>query len=313
MSYPSNAWEPHIFGFWPTGIIHLGKELSRTKSYSTPQTVRQKPVGTTITPSPMAKRKHAGSSSSSKRRKTSGRRRRSSRRRSYSRRRRRGSKLVGYRATRMLGQQVGSAKCKQAEVLNANAVGTFNLRTLYDAEMLAISHGDGPGQRLTNKVNFRGFQIWLGVKNRSSQSVCVHIAIISPRDSDTPTSTDFFRNYGANRGQDFSGLSNVEYNTLAINTDKNLVLKKFKFRLAGATESSTSEEAGDELSYRQFHWYEPINRQLRFSSTSATTPETGKIFFCMWLARPMDSGTTASANQVYRDLRVVNCFREPKN
>ena len=263
------------------------------------------------------KRKHAGSSGSRKRSRTSSRRkrrthrRRRSSKRSHSRSR---SRLVGFRATRMLGQVVGSSKCKQRSIDNSSGV-DMDTRTFYTNELIAVTHGEDPDQRLTNKINCRGIQIHMELKNNRGTAINIHFAIVSPRDGDSATAVDWFKGYGQNRNQNFSGANttNMEMNTLPVNTDKFLLLKRFTIQLAGNTEANTIEDAGDTMSYRHVKFYQAINRQLRFSSTSATTPETGKVFLVMWACPQCSQDLTQDTDGIRRSIRTILCFREPKN
>ena len=254
------------------------------------------------------KRKHAGTSHSSSKKRRVVRRRVVTRKRTTRRRR---SRLVGSRAAKLLGYKPGKQSCKQAEtVASADEMAT---RDLAEQELFFLSHGDNPAQRLTNRVNLRGLKIMAEVRNLSDRGHWIHMAVLSPRDSDTISTTGFFRSYGDSEGQDFDAtLTNLELNTLPINTSKYLVLKKFKFYLAGGTETSGFEDVGTEMSVKSINWYQKINRQMRFASTSSTLPESGRIYLVWWCATPGIVTTEQVTGVIRFSRRVICAFREPR-
>ncbi|AIF71500.1 putative capsid protein [McMurdo Ice Shelf pond-associated circular DNA virus-1] len=266
--------------FMPWGRSSLMRHWDNDyKQYNDPKTIQYKDGS-------MAKRKSAsvtvfGGQASSKRARTRsmGRIRRVTRyrrgRRGASRKR---TSSYGARARRQIGERVGTHSAKTKVVEDAVTTFAMSTRTLYNLVVSEVLEGTERNERVNDKVNFRGIKVFLQAYNALNTPVNFHVAYLSPKVGQTIDTTDFFRSERIARGRNFATieLSSLEMRTLPINTDRYVVLKHMRMRLAAATEASTIFEDGGRPSLMTAQFYLPIKRQLRFEGPGSDTPIDGK-------------------------------------
>lgn len=242
------------------------------------------------------------------------RRRYSYRKRSASRRRR--SKI------RMLYNPKGSSNSKVVQKFPSFGGGTFpNMRTriLYSNALTLIPHGDERNNREHNVVNVNGIRIQAQLANLEEIPILCNIAIVHPRSALSTltevTSTNFFRDYGSKRQDNFgTNLNSIQMSMNPINTDIYTVLYRKRFVLPNAklSESGVAFDNQSKSSYTFWDKYIPIKRQLRFADSTTQNPDDGHLILVCWfdeLLNPAD--TDASTGGVVRaQWRELLYFRE---
>jgi len=262
-----------------------------------------------------------------------GRRRYGGRRRRMGRRRRRNNDVW---SRRNIGHRVGTTTTKAFQTVQV--ADTFSSRDLQQHNMTLIpkTTTNDVNERQRNIANIRGFKIYLQLENLGQIHLTLNIAVISPKDTRAtviPTN-DFFRDPTSDdRAVAFSdSRSNQQMSKYGINPDLYTVLrhKRYYLNALTLTEANTfgtgtnTDEAGFETQYPQlqrtkgasfknFEWWVPLKRQLRWTGGSGNTESRSKVWLVYWVDEfGADTGSLAITNACSRDLRVHTFFREPK-
>lgn len=172
------------------------------------------------------------------------------------------------------------------------ALGTRSLAT----NNLTVIGGGGTGEdeRHRQIINCKGIQVCYHVRALKDFPVFFNAAIIALKHNQSGVSaTEFFRSNNGDRGTNFSTtLTALELAYLPINADLYTILRHHRHQLNARIDGTqTNSDAGPGNWISKKIWL-PVNRQLRFENTiasSATTP----IYFVFWCDRMDAAGGTA--------------------
>lgn len=226
----------------------------------------------------------------------------------------RGAKRMRF-SPKSFGEQVGTSLTKQRIMNNQNTTNQ-NTRTLYALNLTAIPKGQGRNQRERTLVNYRGAKCCISMRNNANTPMYMNWAVVHPKvdESTPPSTTNFFRSNGNERGQDFDNtLSSQQFHCLKINTDKFTILKHKRFRLGPANNiSDYGTQTGN--SFKNIEWYIKIKRQLRYETDASTLPVTGNVYLLHWADRMFDdSGQVPRGGEISVQEYCVGFFRDAKN
>lgn len=211
-----------------------------------------------------------------------------------------------------VGHRVGTSNAKRVQ--DNTPLVTINPEVLYSVQLLnivkqATTAPNELNRRRTDTVNFRGIKFCVNARAEGALGTAiawVNIAIISPRSDLTSASpipnAEFFRNpTGDSRDIAFNdaSLDNMDYDCVAINTDKYTVHKRIKFKIGPAQSTEGRRESSLE-------WYMKINRQIRYEEGNQF-PE-GKNMYMVWWFSTSDGGTPN--NSIRFQYNFVKYFRE---
>lgn len=219
-------------------------------------------------------------------------------------------------STKNVGEAPGTSNAKRNKSVETS--GNRNSRTLYSEQLIEIPQGQDLDQREQHAIKVSGFKICMEIRNLANMPLYCNFAILSPKETSTISTADFFRRTAGNsRAEDFdTTLSANEMHCSGINTDKYTVLwHKRRSLVALASGGNTVSLTGK--SWMNLNFYKKIQRQVRFDSSTATSPTNGKVFFVYWFdlfgalgASPaLTSVATVSLKTVcyFRDSKVCGC------
>lgn len=218
-------------------------------------------------------------------------------------------------STRNVGEPVGTSTSKRFTSKDTTSVAKDS-RTLYSEELTIIPHSSNNviDNRQRNIVNLRGFKICMEFLNNIGQTQYFHVAIVSPKNSNsTVETTDFFRGTGSSRAVDFGqALSSLDFHCRGINTDKYTVLMHKRYRIQGNSNSTYVDRSG--RNYMNMMMYKKIKRQLRFEQTADNSPISGRIFLVYWSDLFATADGTAPTTGAYAvGERHIAYFKEPSH
>lgn len=232
------------------------------------------------------------------------------------------------RGRRNVGHRVGASNCKRRLILQggwqAYPKATLNQTNLTQIGAVGTTPGD-LDNRQRNLVNLRGFRFDFELRNKLVYACYCNIAVVSPKDNDSIIDNDFFRANGSDeRAINFTdgrAESAVFMHMAAINTDKYNVLMHHRFTLGGRQDGSGGSDpafqsSGTLTSYRRYHKYLPVNRQIRFDNNTSIQPESGNCYLIWWFNRMGESATIVPetpANTCDFGVRAVTYFRDSAN
>lgn len=219
-----------------------------------------------------------------------------------------------------IGEKVGTGNSKTVTAASndgdALLAQTFDSATLNKVAITTISRGDALNARERGIVNSRGFKLDFIVGNLSPRSQAFHYAIVSPKDSDTVSETEFFRAYNSDRARDFVdiGTSGIDGMVNPINADKFTIFKhgKLMLKYTGTRPTGNGIASDSQSGQKKVSLWIPTARQLRYSDvdSSCQTP----MWLLWWSFNPMKLATDAlEADALRFQYRVVHHFKEPKN
>ena len=202
--------------------------------------------------------------------------------RAYRRYRRRSRKRKALFSRQSIGNPVGHSNAKRTEVANTG----FNAqdsRTLYSESLTDMPFGQNIDERQRNIINYRGCQVCLEVRNERAELMYFNVAVLHRKDSDgAPSTADFFRGAGSDRGLDFAnGRNSCEFRMTPINSDIYTVLRHKRY-LIGPAVGATLYNEHRRPNYLTLRWYMKIKRQLRYNNNAVVTPEKGHVYLCYW-------------------------------
>lgn len=258
-----------------------------------------------------------------------------------------------------LGEGVGTSDCKKQTVFDNTGERTyepladpqvnspnyfFNNALIVLPNLLdEIRQGSEINERERRIINLRGFHIKANLLNQQvGHAKECHMALLVPNGNLLPgqVSTDFFRHYRTERARDFTEpdanttnrISPMEIMMNPINTDRYKVLlhKTVNLGRAGSGSAAPHNNEGTESNYRSVQWWVPIDRQIRYNST--TQVESDQVYFVVWFAQPFafpytDPNATTNPLGVtnlqqwvggttptnFMNLQIVGYFRDPRS
>lgn len=243
---------------------------------------------------------------------------------------RRRYKRAKYARRARIGMPIGYGTTKRALVFN-EAASSYNTRTLYSYDLTYIDRTSTLEMDHRNRdiINLRGFKIDYAmlINTVATRPVMVHYAVLchigttsvpSSAQANPLSSTNFFRGSGSSRAIDFSAatLSSLQMNTLNINSDIYVVLKRWTHRLEYTVSAATNISNNSKQTVKIGHKYIPVKRQVRYDDpTDGDVATTGRCFLVWWAdyTNGIAAGGTAVSGALSMDHHVVTYFREPSN
>lgn len=217
-----------------------------------------------------------------------------------------------------IGKPIGTSDCKTWESHNILA-DDGNTRQLYSINMMQLPEGSSESYRERQIINCSGLRVCTEFQNNKSASflegLYLNVAVISPKESvcsDSDLTVSFFGGQGGlatARSRDFdTTLTSNEFRCLPINTDKWVVLKHARKRLAPAS------LATDYSSYTtNMDWYIKINRQLQFQANTDVPDPVNPVYLVWWADQVFEgAGAAGQANAFRCGIRTIIYFRDPK-
>lgn len=189
-----------------------------------------------------------------------------------------------------------------------------DIRTLYFQEITDIAtNASGEDDRSRQLINCKGIQCTYHFYNKENQPKFLNVAIVSPKHGASGVGiVDFFRANDGTRGTNFStALTALELHYLPINTDKYHVMKHYRHQLGAESDSGGfyNSDAGKSNYLSKKIWL-PVNRQLRYESTLATSCST-PIYVVWWCDRMRSpAGNPVTANLVSASMMHTMFFTD---
>lgn len=221
------------------------------------------------------------------------------------------SNWVTRSARRHIGEKVGTTSAQRIEQANNGL--NLATRTLYFSALTSIPEGGtGSTDRRKDTVNLRGFLIQLNISNKVTNPVCYNWALVAPKDRNNGiTTTNFFRSYGAQRGETFSAttLSSIDFKHRPINTDLYHILAHKRIMLA----KNAGETDGNRGFYVNKKWYIPLKKQIRFE-IQGDELSLDNIYWIVWCdINNSIVGTGVTDDVIANIANLVTYFRNTKN
>lgn len=182
---------------------------------------------------------------------------------------------------------------------------TLNLSSGYAGAITQDSDGGNVRQR--DVINLRAIKYSAIFRNRLAQPVIVNVAHVVPRiDTFSSAGNEFFRKGATStqRGVDFSNtLSAIDLGTLPLNSDNFDVLKRHTFTLGvngdfNASAGTDRYQNGRMPSFKTIKDFIPINRQIRYGTTTANNTPLDDVFTVVWCVGMEYTGSTPATNAV---------------
>jgi hypothetical protein len=234
-------------------------------------------------------------------------------------------RLMGYRTGPMktVGYSPGTKTSFSAITVNkwATATGVINRRTLAAEAVTSLARqttGNEINLRERDMINCKGFSLRFYISNNSpSVNYTIRMALVYDKNKTTWTDTDFFRGYGDSRTLDFDGsaaggLDPCQLLVNPINRDKYAVLWERKINLGPDSDTTDNTDfSRTKDNSLAFNTFVPINRQLRYTGTGATSC-ADNIFLVAWIDVPAGVATDPSdAGFIYKRFVVMH-WNDPK-
>lgn len=173
--------------------------------------------------------------------------------------------------------------------------------------------------RTGNSIYLCGLRIRCFFQNRQLRPQTVHVAMIRPKEGQSPTDQDnferaFFKRMGVgSQGANLTGLdfdeatTGIEYATLPINSERWNIVWHTRFKL-GVTSTTGGYSSGELKNYRTLYRYIKINRHVHFPDKNNNYPSNDQeIFLAIW-ACPLDYDRSQEPNPVEDALKLsTNC------
>lgn len=214
-----------------------------------------------------------------------------------------------------IGWPVGSQTYK-AHIVQSGSNESIDTRVLNWLDLTSIPKtvSNDNNDRQRGVVNLRGWKIYFQILSNCSQLLKFNMAIISPKnDGAGVTNTDFFRDPTAeNRAMSFSTAQpQLVMSAYPINTDLYTVLQHKRYNIIAGTSGGTSLALTGK-NWRDFNFYVPLKRQLRFADASADSARQ-HVFLVFWIDPLLSSpGAVSVAAQATIGYRIHAVFKEPR-
>lgn len=179
-------------------------------------------------------------------------------------------------------------------------------------ELTAIPFGQAPDERDSNVLNLNSVTVRYSVRNDLNIPLCFHMALISPRNNQDPTTINFFRGPSGDRGINFDAITNNShvFNEYGINTDRYVVLSHKRHWLAeepnGVGLNTRRYFTTNSRNYVSSKIHKKINRQFRYDSEATAVPSDGRIFIIYWADALLGGALSA-------DPAIPNAFQFQQN
>lgn len=215
------------------------------------------------------------------------------------------------------GEEPGVRNTKRNENINANQVLLPGTLALYEPTSIAATASNEISARQRDLIRITGLKIDLEFRNNNSIPMYMNIAVVSSKNNNTVSTTNFFRKYGATRGVDFgdASLGAVDLHRLPINADIYNVLSHKRFVVRGYDLENAAQfilNSGGQ-NYGTHSEYININRQFRFVNATSTRSQT-PIYIVMWCANFLDPAPISPASVgITYSLRHTLHFRETQD
>lgn len=193
---------------------------------------------------------------------------------------------------------------------------TKDTRTMYEHNLFDVAKGTAENTRERATVKISGMKICMQVRNKDNNPMYLNMAMVSTKSGDSGTGIqlqDFFRSSGASRGRDFSdpSLTGQEMHCLPINADKYIILFHRRYLLGPTPLSTTFSPHTGRPNYKNFDFYQKINRQISYDADTATRPETGQVHFIYWFSPyEMGPGSAVQTNVAEASIHGITYFRD---
>jgi len=167
-------------------------------------------------------------------------------------------------------------------------------------------------RRQRDIINLRGFKIHFDfdVTNGKDEFIYVNMAVLSPKDSLTVPTTEFYKAEGSSttRYKSFNTtLSSMQMHYYSINTDRYTILLHKRW------EVNRSSRGVGGPTWRAYKKYIKVNRQISYSSEAQDTCND-PIFIVIWCDQAgVTSGSPAVADVLTYSFLVESIYKEPKN
>lgn len=216
-------------------------------------------------------------------------------------------------ARSQVGHKVGGATAKKSDQ-GSSAVTGYAERTMHYHTITYPSEGQNIDQRERKALNLRGFKFCLEWKAdttgvlTSTDVLYVNVCLVTSKRDPTAGTVDtnqWFRAFGDNRSMDFDAVArSIDFHCRSINTDEWNVFFHKRFKLHAPLSAFNLPV------HKTLMKYVPINRQIRFDSTSQ--PDTR--FHLVWWCAVADRHTITpiTGNVVDWNYHITTYFRELK-
>lgn len=215
---------------------------------------------------------------------------------------------------KLIGYNPSIQQTKEAAVFTFND--NLNIRTLYLADLTLIpkTFTNEVNERQRNRVNLRGWKIYMQANNLFNDTLTFNMAIIAPKQGNSVSTALFFGNRTDDSGgsQFANTLDNIIFSKFPINTDFYTVLmhKRYYLNTVGANASNNQKftrESGK--SFLNLAKYIPLKRQVRYTGSGDQSDD--KVFLVWWCdILGATSGTAALSNRAKLGVRVHTVFKE---
>lgn len=216
-------------------------------------------------------------------------------------------------STSRVGEAIGTSESKSVTTHDVTLSGR-NTRVLYDVRLTTVTKGDNRNQRERNIINVGGFKITFAVRNDRTVPGHFHLAVLSPKDSTSLVTSDFFRSPSDTRAVDFGlPLGDLSMDNLPINSDKYQILRHKRYTLMpSANNANWQSNSGN--NFTTIRWYVKLKRQLRYEENTDTIPQSGEVFLVWWISHMGDNTGDAVTTDGYEiGYRTEMYFREPRS
>lgn len=180
-----------------------------------------------------------------------------------------------------------------------------------------INFGQARNERDSDAIFIRGIRTEMIISNfNTTEPTFLNCAWIGAK---SPESTqggggglglNFFRGYGAERGEDFAApaiQSSLELTRGEINTDHWAVLKHKRYLLQaqGGIAVGSIQRGSD----RVFKWWVPVKREFKFERQTSPNSKT-PIFFVYWVSKFLANGGTIQGTCARVQVRCITAFTD---
>lgn len=194
---------------------------------------------------------------------------------------------------------LSSAPNKSYATSTSSAGGVATRSLLVPVEPLNITRDPTSiNGRTSDMINVHGIRLDFICKNNiGERPMGVNIALISPNNATTYSSTDFFIQPGSGARTANFDLNRTyqDFMTLPINYDEYTVFSHDRFVLAPPDAPTSETLSNQENSYKHYQKYVPIRRQVRYDGSAGGTI-IPKMLVVVWCDRFLTASTSAAVN-----------------
>jgi len=219
-------------------------------------------------------------------------------------------------------ERIGSGNSKRIRT-NAETTGSIATRTFNFRPLIEITHGENNGlaNRERNMVNLRGVKICWSCRNKTSNPLQVNWALVIPKEfKNSSVTSDFtsswYRDPGSSnidRSLQFDAARTaLEHHCLPINTDKFEVIAHKRFTIMGLG-TATEFDSRNGINWKNIHYYQKINRQVRFDRQNEAQPSNMQMYMVWWCDQPFSPSLASVVSNAMEVQNYTICYyKEPK-